>query len=124
DAWVGINEPVCKTNAHAQNLSAWYAQWGDRMKAVNVTSIAYTFSQGVPEDFHWPLLAEGLSHCDLLGLHEYWYKHLNSIGMIPYHALRYRTAWDKLPPAARRKIIITECGVDGGAGNVPTNGWK
>jgi 4-alpha-glucanotransferase len=27
-----------------------------------VTSIAYTFSQGVPEPEHWGILAEGLRH--------------------------------------------------------------
>ncbi len=123
DAWVGINEPVCKTDDQANNLSAWYARWGDLMKQINVASVAYTFSQGVPEEFHWQLLAEGLKHCDLLGLHEYWAPHFGSTDMIPYHVMRYRIAWAKLPPDARRPIVITECGADNGAANKPTDGW-
>ncbi|MGB8647304.1 MAG: hypothetical protein WCF84_18850 [Anaerolineae bacterium] len=125
DAWVGINEPVCHTDDHAKNLAAWYARWGDLMKSTGVYSVAYTFSQGVPEDSHWALLADGLGHCDLLGLHEYWCPHLYSTNpdQVPYHALRYRTAWSKLPPEARRKIVITECGADGGAAGQQTDGW-
>lgn len=124
DAWVGINEPFCHTDSHARNLSAWYARWGDLMKSIRVPSIAYTFSQGVPEDWHWLLLAEGVRHCDLLGLHEYWCPHLNSPDMIPWHVLRYRRAWLDLPRDARRPIVITECGVDGGAVGAPHGGLE
>jgi len=126
DAWVGINEPVCHTNAHAENLSAWHERWGDLMKSIGVTSVAYTFSQGVPEKGHWAILAKGLEHCDLLGLHEYWCPHWNSPNMIPWHTLRYRTAWEQLPDSAKRPIVITECGADGGAAEPPlhTDGWK
>ena len=124
DAWVPINEPICHTEQHAENLSAWHERWGDLMKEANVTSIAYTFSQGVPEPEHWSILAKGLRHCDLLGLHEYWCPRLRSENMIPWHVFRYRTAWQKLPDDARRKIVITECGVDGGAANIDTAGWK
>ncbi|MGE5138163.1 MAG: hypothetical protein ACM3JD_01765 [Rudaea sp.] len=124
DAWVAINEPVCHSQEQAENLSVWFARWGDLMKSVGVPSVAYTFSQGVPEDWHWPILAEGLRHCDLLGLHEYWCPNLYSTDMVPYHALRYRVAWQKLPTDARRQIVITECGADGGAAGRPTDGWQ
>jgi hypothetical protein len=87
-------------------------------------SVAYTFSQGVPEKEHWAILADGLTHCDLLGLHEYWYPHFNSPDMIPWHVLRYRTAWANLPDEAKRQIVITECGADGGAGGIDTMGWQ
>lgn len=124
DAWVGLNEPVCHTDKQAENLSAWHERWGDLMKSIGVKSVAYTFSQGVPEKNHWAILAKGLEHCDLLGLHEYWYPHFDSPKMDPWHVLRYHTAWEQLPDSAKRPIVITECGADGGAGDIDTKGWK
>ncbi len=135
DAWMGYNESVVQSPEDAQKLSRFYVRWGDLMRAAGFTSAAYSFATGNPargdprpdgtfEPNLWTYLADGLRHCDLLSLHEY------SAPTMDVWACslcqRYRKVMGLLPPDARRQIVITETGIDGGAGpaNRPQQGWR
>lgn len=136
DAWMGYNEPVIHSDDEARKLSRFYVRWGDLMRQNGLTSAAYSFSTGNPaagfpkpdgngtEPNYWPLLADGLRHCDLLSLHEYSAPSMPN--MEPYLCLRYRQAVASLPADAQRPVVITECGIDGGVLGPATaqQGWK
>lgn len=135
DAWMGYNESVIQSPDEAQRLSRFYVRWGDLMRAAGFTSAAYSFATGNPargdprpdgslEPNYWPLLADGLRHCDLLSLHEYSAPTMDV--WATFLCLRYRKVMDLLPSDARRQIVITETGIDGGAGpaNRPQQGWS
>lgn len=136
DAWMGYNETVINNNTEARRLSRFYAQWGKLMREANFKSAAYSFATGNPsagfpypdgsccEPNYWEFLAEGLRACDYLSLHEYSAPHMQD-GK-GYLCLRYRHVWDILPPDARKPIIITETGIDGGVipdGAMAQKGW-
>ncbi|HEX7588704.1 MAG TPA: LysM domain-containing protein, partial [Anaerolineae bacterium] len=135
DAWMGYNESVVNSQEEAEKLSRFYVRWGDLMRAAGCKSAAYSFATGNPargdpkpdgslEPNFWPFLAEGLRHCDLLSLHEYSAPTLDF--WATFLCLRYRKVMDLLPPDARRQIVITETGIDGGAGpaDQPQQGWS
>ena len=135
DAWMGYNESVVQSQDEAEKLSRFYVRWGDLMRAAGFKSAAYSFATGNPargdprpdgsmEPNYWPFLAEGLRHCDLLSLHEYSAPTMDVWST--FLCLRYRKVMDLLPPDARRQIVITETGIDGGAGaaNRPRQGWS
>ncbi len=135
DAWMGYNESVVQTTDAAQKLSRFYVRWGDLMRAAGFKSAAYSFATGNPyrgdprpdgslEPNLWSFLADGLRHCDLLSLHEYSAPTMDNLQ--PYLCLRYRKVMELLPADARRQIVITETGIDGGAGpaNRPQEGWS
>ena len=135
DAWMGYNESTVHSQDEAEKLSRFYVRWGDLMSAAGFKSAAYSFATGNPargdprpdgslEPNYWPFLAEGLRHCDLLSLHEYSAPTMDV--WATFLCLRYRKLMDLLPPDARRQIVITETGIDGGAGpaNRPQQGWS
>ncbi len=122
DAWMGYNESVVSSDDDAQRLSRFYARWGDLMRAAGFVSCAYSFATGNPELNYWSTLAEGLRHCDLLSLHEYSAPTMDATST--WLCLRYRRAWDALPADARRPVVITECGIDGGPISRPQEGWR
>lgn len=135
DAWMGYNESVVQSPDAAQKLSRFYVRWGDLMRAAGFKSCAYSFATGNPargdprpdgslEPNYWPFLADGLRHCDLLSLHEYSAPTMDV--WANFLCLRYRKVMDLLPPDARRQIVITETGIDGGVGsaNRPQEGWS
>jgi len=124
DAWMGYNESVVNSPEDAQALSRFYVRWGDLMRAAGLGSCAYSFATGNPELNLWQYLADGVRHCDLLSLHEYSAPTLDNLQT--WLCLRYRRAMDALPADARRPIVITETGIDGGAGpvNKPQDGWS
>jgi len=122
DAWMGYNESVVDSADTAQALSRFYVRWGDRMRAAKLVSCAYSFATGNPEVEYWPQLTEGLRHCDLLSLHEYSAKTMDRDQS--WLCLRYRRAMAALPPDARKQIVITEAGIDGGTLSDPTEAQK
>ncbi len=124
DAWMGYNESVVNSPDDARALARFYVRWGDLMRAAGFKSCAYSFATGNPELNLWQYLAEGLRHCDLLSLHEYSAPTMDK--WQTWLCLRYRRAMDALPADARRPIVITETGIDGGAGpeNKPLDGWS
>ncbi len=124
DAWMGYNESVVQSPDDAQKLARFYARWGDLMRAAGFVSCAYSFATGNPELDLWQYLADGLRHCDLLSLHEYSSPTMDN--QSTWLCLRYRRVMDTLPADARRQIVITETGIDGGAGagNKPQCGWS
>jgi len=65
---------------------------------------------------------DGLRHCDLLSLHEYSAPTMDNIA--PYLCLRYRAVRNLLPADARKPIVITETGIDGGPIGQAQQGWK
>lgn len=136
DAWMGYNESVVHSDLDAANLSRFYVKWGQLMRGAGLKSAAYSFSTGNPaagfpkpggngnEPNYWPLLAEGARACDYLSLHEYSAPHMQDGA--GYLCLRYRTAWNSLPADARKPILITETGIDGGVipgGADAQKGW-
>ncbi|MBI5029830.1 MAG: hypothetical protein HZB51_04835 [Chloroflexi bacterium] len=124
DAWMGYNESVVQSNEAAQALSRFHVRWGDLMRDAKLVSCAYSFATGNPELEYWPALAEGLRHCDLLSLHEYSARTMEQNSS--WLCLRYRRAIDALPPDARKQVVITETGIDGGVLPDPNDaqqGW-
>lgn len=135
DAWMAYNETAIDSEDDAKRISRFYVKWGDLMRAANLVSAAYSFSTGSPkkgdpdnnhpgqnEPKYWPLLVDGARHCDLLSLHEYSAPTMDNIS--PFLCLRYRAVRNLLPADARRPIVITETGVDGGPIGRPQEGWK
>lgn len=123
DAWVGYHESEVLTPDDALKLSRFYSRWGDLMRAAGIASCAYSFAAGTPELNLWPYLLDGLRSCDLLALNEYSAPTLDVWSS--WLCLRYRRVIDLLPEDARRPIVITETGIDGGVGpaNRPQEGW-
>lgn len=137
DAWMGYNENVIHSEVEANRLSRFYVQWGQLMRAAGLHAAAYSFATGNPaagfpnpdgegdEPNYWPLLAPGAAACDYLALHEYSAPHLQDFQ--GYLCLRYRRAYESLPANARRPILITETGLDGGVvagGSFAQKGWS
>ncbi len=136
DVWMGYNESVIHSNTEATNLSRFYVEWGRLMRVAGLKSAAYSFATGNPsagfpnpdgngnEPNYWTLLADGARACDYLSLHEYSAPQMQTLQ--GYLCLRYRRAWDLLPADARKPIIITETGIDGGVipgGADAQKGW-
>ncbi len=137
DAWMSYNEIDLGTDdgsaERARRYSRFHVRWGDLMKAAGLVSCAYSFATGTPakgdprkdnslEPNLWPYLVEGLKHCDLLSLHEYSSPRMQDLQ--GWLCLRYRSVWNLLPVDARRQIVITECGIDGGPSGHPQEGWS
>lgn len=136
DAWMGYNESVIHSDTEASNLSRFYVQWGRLMRDAGFKTAAYSFATGNPSagfpnpDGHgnepnfWSLLVDGIRACDFLSLHEYSAPHMQDLQ--GYLCLRYRHVWDLLPPEARKPVIISETGIDGGVipgGAEAQKGW-
>lgn len=136
DAWMGYNESVINSESDARALSQFYVTWGNLMRAANLKSAAYSFATGTPaagfpnpdgngnEPNYWAFLADGLRACDYLSLHEYSAPLMKTLE--GFLCLRYRHVHDILPADARRPIIITETGIDGGViagGASAQKGW-
>lgn len=136
DAWMGYNETILNGDAEARRLSRFYAEWGKRMRAARIKSAAYSFATGNPaagfpnadgsccEPNYWEFLSDGLRECDYLSLHEYSAPHMQELK--GFLCLRYRRVWEQIPQDARRPIIITETGLDGGVipgGAMAQKGW-
>ena len=113
--WEGLNEPVINSAADASKLNAWYKQFANLMHARGEKVAAFSFSTGNPVSLDLvPLLADAGRACDYIALHEYFDASTGNSGYA-----RYRDFIPRLPPDARKPIIITECGTDDG-GNNPT----
>lgn len=126
DAWMSYNEiGLGKDDGareRARRYSRFHVRWGDLMRQTGFISCAYSFATGNPELDLWPYLTEGLCHCDLLSLHEY-----SACTMEQdqgWLCLRYRRAIATLAPEARRPVVITECGIDGGLIGQAQSGWS
>jgi hypothetical protein len=122
DAWMSYNEPVVNTVDAAKALARFHVRWGDLMRQAKLVSCAYSFATGNPELVYWQHLAEGLRHCDLLSLHEYSAPTMDRDAT--WLCLRYRRALNALPADARKPIVITETGIDGGTLPDPTQAQK
>ncbi len=125
-AWMSYNEVGLGNDdgarERARRYSRFHVRWGDLMRQAGLVSCAYSFATGNPELDLWPYLAEGLGHCDLLSLHEYSARTMDrDQGWL---CLRYRRAIAALAPEARRPVVITECGIDGGPIGQAQAGWS
>lgn len=121
-AWMGYNESVIKTPDEARTLSRFYVKWGALMRSINVPSASYSFSTGSPEIDLWQYLVDGIRACDYLSLHEYSAPHMST--GVTWLCLRYRRVYDLLPIDARKPLLITETGIDGGSDGNPQWGWR
>lgn len=136
DAWMGYNETVINNEMEARRLNRFYVEWGKRMRAAGFKSAAYSFATGNPsagfpnpdgdgsEPNYWDFLADGARACDYLSLHEYSAPLMKTLQ--GFLCLRYRRARTLLPADARRPILITETGIDGGVvpgGAMAQKGW-
>ena len=113
--WEGLNEPVLNSAADATALSNWFVRFAELMHARGEKVAAFSFSTGNPSLEYVPLLAPAATACDYLALHEYYNPTWGARDFT-----RYRQFRAELPPAARKPILITECGVDDGR----NNGWQ
>lgn len=113
--WEGVNEPGLNSEADARALNDWTRHFADLMHARGERVAAFSFSTGNPRLEFVPLLASGAAACDYIALHEYYYPIYGASDMGRYRAFR-----NKLPPASRKPILITECGLDDGQ----NNGWQ
>lgn len=136
DAWMGYNETIINSDVQARRLSRFYARWGQLMRHGGFKSAAYSFATGTPaagfpnpdgdgnEPNYWEFLTGGLRECDYLSLHEYSAPRMQDLQ--GFLCLRYRHVWGLLPEDARRPIIISETGIDGGVipgGSMAQKGW-
>ncbi len=113
--WEGLNEPVLNSVADAQALSKWFVRFAELMHARGEKVAAFSFSTGNPKLEYVPLLADAARACDYIALHEYYYP----VGA-GTDLTRYRQFRAQLPADARKPILITETGVDGGQ----NDGWQ
>lgn len=121
DVWEGLNEIAIDENGpvqpkhrrRAQLLSEFNVHMANLMHGAGKKYAAYSFSTGNPNHIElWDELLPGLMASDYLALHEYIFPtqdyQVPDIGMCN----RYRKIIERLPAAARRPILITECGAD------------
>ncbi len=113
--WEGLNEPVLNSEQDARALCDWYVRFAELMHARGERVAAFSFSTGNPPLEYVPLLVPAAVACDYLALHEYYSPSIGAADLTRYRAFRAR-----LPRAARKPILITECGVDDGR----NNGWQ
>ncbi len=112
--WEGLNEQILNGVADAQALNRWFVRFAQLMHARGEKVAAFSFSTGNPKLEYVPLLADAATACDYIALHEYYYP----VGGASDLA-RYRQFRGQLPASARKPILITETGVDGGQ----NDGW-
>lgn len=138
DCVEGYNEATIFTIEEANRYNEWQVEYSRIMRADGWKVAAYSFSTGHPEVIGdhgrgiWRTLAPGVAESDYLGLHEYdaptmWRLHREGLAKGDggrWLALRYRRVWDLLPSEARKPIIISECGIDGGTLDGRLRGWK
>ncbi len=113
--WEGINEPVLNSTQDAQAVSQWFVRFAELMHARGEKAAAFSFSTGNPRLDYVPLLAPAALACDYIALHEYYSPTTGTSDLA-----RYRDFRAQLPADARKRILITECGLDDGH----NNGWQ
>jgi hypothetical protein len=118
NVWEGYNEVAINSVDDAQRYNDFTVAWAQLMHNAGLKCAAYSFSTGNPDFQYWQYLADGARACDYLALHEYDAPRMDAHpGAM---CLRYRQVRALLPPDAQRPILITECGIDDGAGG----GWQ
>lgn len=113
--WEGINEPVINNTQDAAALSTWTIRFAELMHALGEKTAAFSFSTANPRLDLVPLLGDAAAASDYIALHEYYSPSRGAVDLGRYRAFRAR-----LPRAARKPIVITECGLDDGA----SQGWQ
>jgi hypothetical protein len=96
------------------------------MKQHNYKSVGLCLAEGWPEPEVAKHYADCLPHLDYVALHEYGAPKMQSGS--PHHCLRYRRTYAEWKQASSvvPPLLITECGIDGGAATPPQprKGWK
>jgi hypothetical protein len=115
EAWESYNELNPPTPDEARLFNEFHVHFAEQMHAHGLKTVAYNFSTGNPDLSMWKYYQDGAQASDYIGLHEYDAPALDATGGM-YLTLRYRRVWNQLRPSARKPIIITECGIDGGVG--------
>jgi hypothetical protein len=119
--WEGYNEipidtaqPVTERERQkARNYNAFTVEMARLMHEAGLQYAAYSFSTGNPVHVElWDLLEDGLRASDFLALHEYIAPDESFSEFDFSMCNRYRQFYTRLPQAARKPILITECGVD------------
>lgn len=120
DALEGENEPAIGSYDVMLYYATLEARRCEALRAAGWRAVVGNFARGTPELDYWPAFREALEAGDYLGLHEY----VPALPRDPRHdlwqQLRYRQVYQALPADLRKPLIITECGVDDGAGR----GWR
>lgn len=119
--WEGYNEIPIDT-AHpltererqkARNYNSFTVEMARLMHEAGLQYAAYSFSTGNPVHVElWDLLEDGLRASDFLALHEYIAPNEVFSEFDFSMCNRYRQFYTRLPQAARKPILITECGAD------------
>lgn len=112
--WEGPNEPRPYWS-DLVNLNAFCARWVERMHGIGLKAAVGSLSVGRPDTDHAPALRGALEVADYLALHEYAQPTMQTDAT--WLCLRYRRTIAELRAAGCRvpPILITECGIDGGA---------
>jgi len=125
-AWEGVNEPHPKTEQEIRTFVQFTKRWAEMMKQRNYKSVGLCLAEGWPEPEAAKYYVGCFPYLDYVALHEYGAPQMQSGS--PHHCLRYRRTYqewksvaDVVPP-----LLITECGIDGGAASPPQprKGWK
>lgn len=125
-AWEGPNEPPVETLQQRQALTAFTVAWAKRMRQRGRRTVGLNISVGRPDIGVAGDLGPALQYLDYVGLHEYGapsMQHGQS-----WYCLRYRRTVAEWQAAGFTvpKIIIGECGIDGGVLGPETakQGWQ
>jgi hypothetical protein len=125
-AWEAVNEPHPRTQQEIQTFVAFTLRWVELMKGRGYKTVGLSLAEGWPEMDVAKHYQDCLTELDYVGLHEYGAPTMQSGAS--WHCLRYRRTveqWEDvvavIPP-----LLITECGIDGGAASPPQprKGWK
>jgi hypothetical protein len=122
-AWELCNEPPVQTKDQRDRLNDFLCSCADRLPFHAV--VGGNLSVGWPDKPQDILdLKDAIRFCDYWGVHEYGW--LPEPAFYPYHLTRYRT--HIIEPLRQLgivpKLLIGECGMDGGVAGNPGKGWK
>lgn len=121
-AWEFVNEPQPMASADfRKHLAAAQARWNELMHQAGYRTVAYNLAVGWPEIGAAVDLKPGMIGADFLGLHEY--SAPTMMDRASWLCLRYRRTCEELgfPPS---RMLVTECGIDGGVAGKPQQGWR
>lgn len=125
-AWEAVNEPHPRTQQEIETFVAFTLRWAELMKDHNYRTVGLSLAEGWPEMDVAKHYKDCLPQLDYVALHEYGAPTMQSGAS--WHCLRYRRTMEEwravasvIPP-----LLITECGIDGGAASPPKprKGWK
>ncbi len=118
-AWEGTNEFIPDTTDKCKLFDDFTCEWAAAMEWAGLLSVGLNLSVGWPQYEDMDLFRYSANFCDYVGLHEYAAPRMQDGG--GHWTLRYRKFYEACSDA---RILITECGIDGGVCGKPQQGWR